>query len=426
MGQLGLDRRLSIPLSAWLVLLGSACNDADRTVTAASGVLEAGPTGMAPGGSDTSALYALNVVVFDPNFDATTYVALSSSLDFGPDPLSGAREFTGFQSIAAAGGRLLVAGEATVARFEIDEQLTWTGGPRLDFSSYGISDASFSSQFFLNERTVYATANITKRVVWDTFDFSIVDFKEDTQLSLDPAGGLQLQFAFNRTSRVPSRGAVMVPFYYRDADWFEFSDTSRIAVYDPQTHEERALIDAPCTALENATQDELGNTYFSTWNVRPTRHLYGRAPEPCVVRLSPDGQLDEQFSPDLSAWAGGRVPMVMRYLEDGRAVASYLHADELNVDWSGDYDDAVIEEVTLGSHFRLWLVDFEAQSASELPGVIGMDGQFHGRTHEGRHFVFLPYDGYARTKVYEIRPEDGTAVEHLDTAGWVYDLVRVR
>jgi hypothetical protein len=36
------------------------------------------------------------------------------------------------------------------------------------------------------------------------------------------------------------------------------------------------------------------------------------------------------------------------------------------------------------------------------------------------------HDGHTRTKVYEIRPEDGTAVEHLDTAGWVYDLVRVR
>lgn len=421
----GLDGWLPIYLAVSLVLIGGACNEADQTFTRDSAQAVPSGGGAEPGGT-AAAVYALNVVVFDPNFDATTYVALSTSLDFGADPLAGAREFPGFQSIAAAGGRLLVAGESTVGRFDIAEQLAWSDGPRLDFSSYGISDASFSSQFFLNERIVYAAGNITKRVVWDTFDFAILDFKEDTRLSQEPVGGLQLQFAFSRTSRVPSRGAVMVPYYYRDEDWFEFSATSRIAVYDPVTHEERALIDAPCTALENATQDEQGNTYFSTWNVRPTSYLYGRASEPCVVRLSSEGELDEQFSPDLAAWAGGRVPMVLRYLEDGKAVVSYLHDDELNTDWTGEYDDAVIDEVTLGSHFRLWLVDFEAQSARELPGVIGMDGQFHGRTFGDRHFVFLPYDGYTRTKIYEVRPEDGTAVEHLDTAGWVYDMVRVR
>jgi hypothetical protein len=136
--------------------------------------------------------------------------------------------------------------------------------------------------------------------------------------------------------------------------------------------------------------------------------------------VTAEGRLDDHFAPNVSAWTGGRPAMVMRYLQDGKGVASVLHTEEIEADWSGEYDDAVIDEVTLGSHFRLWLLDFEKESAKQLDGVVGMDGQFHGKTIDGRYFVFLPYDGYARTRIYEVFT-DGTATEHLDTAGWVYD-----
>jgi hypothetical protein len=191
------------------------------------------------------------------------------------------------------------------------------------------------------------------------------------------------------------------------------------------THAEKAVIEAPCTALENATQDEEGNTYFSTWNVRPTRFLYGLAPEPCFVRVTRDGRLDSTFAPQVSAWAGGRPPMVMRYLADGKAIASFLHPEEVQARWSGPYDPEVAEKIALGTHFHMWLLDFRVQTARPIDGMIPMDGQFHGKTLDGRHFVYLPYQGYARTKIYEVMPA-GTAVERLDTAGWVYDLVKVR
>lgn len=83
--------------------------------------------------------------------------------------------------------------------------------------------------------------------------------------------------------------------------------------------------------------------------------------------------------------------MVMRYLASGKAVVSFLHTEEIGADWSAPYDPAVGEEVTAGSHFHLWLVDFDEGSARELEGVLGMDGQFHGRTLGGRHFVYVAY-----------------------------------
>jgi hypothetical protein len=372
-------------------------------------------------------VYALNVVVFDQDFEATTYVALSHTLDFGADPLSDAREFPGFESIAAAGGGLIVSGEgAALSRHEITDALDWRDGPKLSFADYGIMDAGFWDQFFLDDRTAYATADTTSRVVWDPVAFVIGDFLTDSRIPSEPEGGLELDAAFNRTSWIPKNGPVLRPFYYRDADWFEFSDRSWIAIYDPVTHEERAVLDVPCPALENATEDEAGNTYFSTWNVRPTRYLYGLAPEACFARVTADGRLDTQFAPNVRDWTGGRPPMVMRYLEGGKAVASFLDVDAIEADWSGPVDDAVREEIELGSHFRLWLLDFDAETATEVDGVIPMDGQFHGRTVDGRHFVYLPYDGYTRTRIYEILPEQGTAVEHEDVPGWVYDLVKVR
>lgn len=373
----------------------------------------------------TEPVYALNVIVFDPSFEATTYVALSPSLSFGADPLEHAREFPGFQSIAAAGGKLLVSMEESITQYSLSDDLTWQDGASLGFAEYGITQAGFHDQFFLDERTAYASSGHLNRVVWNPVELAITEFKEDSSISPEPEDGLELQAAFNRTSWIPRSGPVMRPFYYRDENWFEFSPTSRIAVYDETTHEEQVVVDAPCSALENATQDEAGNTYFSTWNVRPTRFLYGLAPEPCLVRITPDGQLDDGFAPPVSEWAGGRPSMVMRYLAEGKAVASFFHTEEIEADWSAEYDPDVNDEVTLGTHFHLWFLDFDAQSAHELGGVIAMDGQFHGRTIDGRHFVFLPYDGYARTKIYEVLL-DGSAVEHLDTAGWVYDLVRVR
>lgn len=54
---------------------------------------------------------------------------------------------------------------------------------------------------------------------------------EDSALRLE-RDGLQLDATFNRQPRI-TPGPVLEPFYYRDADWFEFGSTTSVAVYDP-------------------------------------------------------------------------------------------------------------------------------------------------------------------------------------------------
>jgi hypothetical protein len=58
-------------------------------------------------------------------------------------------------------------------------------------------------------------------------------------------------------------------------------------VYDPETHEEASVIDAPCPALEVESRDEAGNAYFSAWTYGPELGMYGDGPAVCVARITP-------------------------------------------------------------------------------------------------------------------------------------------
>lgn len=417
---------------AWLAaatLLG--CSGSDDTIVeaAAAPSLPAAPAESEPRLEEappdqgaTEPLYALQVVVFDPDFNAASYVVLSTTLDLTSISLDTAREFPGFVSIMAAGGQLLVtsADEPRVTRFAISADLGWTENGSLSFANQGAQTADVTQQFFLNERVAYLTTDVTSRVIWDPTGFAIVGVRERSSLAIEPEAGLVLEPAFNRTAWV-WQGPVVRPFYHRDEDWFEFSADSEVVVYDPVTHEERDVVSIPCPALENATQDEAGYTYFSTWNYEPTLHLFGEGPKPCVVRFTPEGLYDQSWSPDLSAWTGGRHPQVLRYLADGKAVASVLHHEEIVADWAAGYSPEVGDEVNGGNHFHLWLFDFDAQSARELADVEPSNAQYQGKTIDGRSFVFL----WGRSRVYEL-DATGAARELFASNGWVYDWVRVR
>jgi hypothetical protein len=384
------------------------------------------PTSVAPTSVTESPVYALHVVLFDPDFNASSYVVLSNTLDLESISLDGAREFPGFGSIMAAGGRLLVANAESpvIDRFAISADLRWSDDGALSFANYGAATADVTAQFFLNERTAYLTLDVTSRVIWNPTDFEILGVRDRSALSVEPRDGLELEPAFNRTAWV-WRGPIVRPFYYRDEAWFEFSPDSQVAVYDPQTHEEREVVSVPCPALENATQDEEGFTYFSTWNYEPTLFLFGQGPKPCVARFTPEGVYDRSWTPDLSTWTGGRHPQVFRYLRDGKAVASVLHDEEVSADWSAGYTPEVGDEVVGGNHFHLWMFDLRAETAQPIEGVESSNAQYHGKTIDGRSFVFVPYDLWGRSKVYELGA-DGAAKQLFETTGWVYDWVRVR
>jgi hypothetical protein len=234
--------------------------------------------------------------------------------------------------------------------------------------------------------------------------------------------GLQLDATFNRQPRI-MRGPVLKPFYYRDANWFRFGPTTPVAVYDPVTNAEQRIIDVPCPALEVPSQDEEGNTYLSAWTYGATLGLYDQGPDLCVRRIKPDSTLDEAWTPDLTLWTQGRPVKTFRYMRDGLAVATVLHTDELNIDFTQPYDEVDATEVD--QHWRLWLFDLEAQTARPIDNIGSIDSAFLWSVFDGRTFVFVPYSDWSRSKVFELDVE-GNATERFEAIGVVNEWIRIR
>src|SRR5690606_17592125 len=172
---------------------------------------------------------------------------------------------------------------------------------------------------------------------------------------------------FNRTYFVFDN-EVLRPFSYHDQDWFRWSAETRIAVYDPTTHEPRDILNAPCPGLDTITRDEDGNTYLGTWEYSALQPLMGTGAAPCVVRLTPQNTLDEAWGPELTDMTGGRHVVNFRYVGGGKAVAAVLHAAEYGDGYDFTRLAAEVDDFwATAAHFhRLWIFDLEARSAAPV------------------------------------------------------------
>ena len=148
---------------------------------------------------------------------------------------------------------------------------------------------------------------------------------------------------------------------------------------------------------------------------------------PCIARLKPDLTVDQAFTTDLTALTGGRFQNNFRYIGGGKAIANVLHHETLGVSFDAPYDPAVDDNVwETGPHWRLWMFDLEKNQARMVEGIdvdIGSGAQF--AVLDGRTFVFLPFDEWARTKVYELDAA-GKATARFEVSGDVFKWVRVR
>ncbi|MEY4546314.1 MAG: hypothetical protein RL685_2509, partial [Pseudomonadota bacterium] len=369
-------------------------------------------------------VYAFQYLVYTDE-DVTSYVVLTDSLDGARLPEENAREFPGYAFIAASNGQLLVSdGDSpSIIRYEITADLQWREVDRLSFANYGVTagGAGFERHWFKDAHTAYLTSQVTQRIVWDPTDFVIRSVMDDTAL---PAtrDGLLLDATFNRQPRA-LQGPVLKPFYYRDEDWFRFGGTTPIAVYDPETHRESRIIEVPCPALEVATQDEAGNTYFSGWTYGPQLALFGDAPAPCVRRIKADATLDETWTPDLTTWTNGRPVHTFRYMRNGLALGTALHVDQANVDFSAGYDETAA--ASLEPLWRLWAFDLRSETAQEVAGLGAIGQSFNWARFDDRTFVAVPNTEWSRTKVFEI-DASGNASERFESTGWVGEWIRVR
>jgi hypothetical protein len=378
---------------------------------------------------DQSPLYAMMIQVYGTD-DRTVYVHLSDSLDVeGEIDLSTAREFGGVANFAPIDGRLLISSglEPSITEYEISSDFEWKQGRTISFADYPFEDnANFYYQYILDDTTAYMPFDVTNRLIWNPREMTIADTREDSRLALFK-DGLRLQVGGNRNA-IHFDGPVQQAFFYVDEDWYRYSDESYVAIYDEETHEERDVVTLPCPGLSMASQDEDGYTYYGSWDFQGSRALFGVGAEPCVARLNPDLTLDDDWTTDLRDLTEGRYTNNFRYIGGGRAIGNVFHHELFDhVDWEAGYDPDVDEAINKsGDHWRFWLFDLKNWEAKPVEGVdLALSGGAQFAVLDGRTFVFLPYEDWSKSKIYEL-DADGHAIERATTTGDVFKWVRVR
>lgn len=436
----------------WALACLTACSENDATLVGAS----AAPASSQPAGEETTEgaglgsgqapsgagselvpadgsgagpVYALSTLVWGVE-GATGYITLSDTLDLDRVSLEGAREFPGYTTVAVADGQLLVtnAENPIIYRFGIGEALDWEERGRLSLINQGVTDSGFYRQYMQRDSIAYAEIDVGESALWDPIGFEVAGTQVDSQLVLQ-RDGLDLFANYNRAYFVFD-GPVVRPFSYHDQDWFRWADGSLLVVYDPDTNAERSVIEVPCPGLDTITKDERGNLYFSTWEYPALHALVGTGVAPCVVRVTPDGRLDADWAPDLTAWTGGRQVMNFRYLGQGKAVGAVLHAEKFG---EGFDFEAAFSEIDAfwdgyGLNYRLWMFDLDAGTAAPVRGLPDDDlsPNYSHAQIDGRTFLLREANDFSLTTVYELSL-DGEATERFEVIGGTsYQWVKLR
>jgi hypothetical protein len=387
-------------------------------------------------GLDVEPVYALVAHVWSDD-GPTGYVALTNTLEVEEVSLTEAREFSGYASVAVANGQLLVnpsAEDPTIERYRITDALDWvSAGTALSFLNEGPDQVGFYKQYRRGDREALVDVDVVGRVVWDPLEFSIQGAAPDVVLPMQ-RDGLDLFANLNRTYFVFD-GDVLQPFSYHDQDWFRWSPDTEIVVYGALDREPKDILHVACPGLDSITRDEQGNTYLATWEYSALTPLMGTGPAPCVVRLTPENQIDLGWNPDLRDLTGGREIVNFRYVGHGKAIAAVLHDEE----YGDDYDFSTLAENVddfwaFSSQFhRLWMFDLDARTAVPVEGIDDFEfvnPWFFHAAMDGRTFVFLG-EGSANnnnpptTVIYELDGA-GHAERRFEVEGGVVQWLRVR
>lgn len=408
--------RLASTSAAALLLTLGACGESSDDPTATPDACAE-----ALAATDLPAAYAIASSVFGDagNF---TYVSVLDSLGAQTIDQNKAAEHAGFATIAASNGALFVGdGEAPV----IGRYAVGAGGESLacgevGFDFYGLQTAPMYLNGFVDADTAYMVREETRRVVWNPSTMEITGTADAPGLE-KARGDLQVRAGYDRAI-VARDGYVFHAFYWTDANYYRFDAGSQIAVYDAATGDLVDLLDAPCPGLDVATVDESGNIYFSNWVFSAAAPVLDEsAPATCAVRI-PAGELaiDDTWTRSLNDLVEGRQTAAFRYLGDGLGLVAALDADRITIT-----EETLPGEITGGSNWRLWLVNLETGTGTPVDGLGHMAGGYYSFTIDGRTLLLLPAADYSRTTVYELTA-DGKAAALFETAGWAYQMTKIR
>jgi hypothetical protein len=364
-------------------------------------------------------LYALSTLIFDDTA-ASAYVAFMDSLDGRTVSLATSEEFAGWSSIAVQDGALFVgSGDAAeLTRYDVSDSGQLGNERTLNFADYGLSSVSFSFNAFVDEARAHLSLEETARVVWDHRELSVSGTTEAPQVARQ-RDNLQVSAA-NFEGVAVRNGEVLWPYFWRDADWYAFHQQSQIAVYDAAGGV-RKLIDAPCPALNIATQDEQGNVYFSGMVDTLAHQLL--APQSslqrCVVRINAgEDEIAEGWPRRFEELTGGRPAGRFYYLRDGKGLLTVFHQERATL----DPEDA---SSIFADHWGLWLVDLNAWQAAPIEAWGFTSSNVLFSKVDGRAFLHVVKSDFSETTLHEVAV-DGRTTPQITAPGYVSVLVKLR
>lgn len=412
--------RYSKPLGCVAVLALFGCSDTNTTTVIDNAASDSNAT-------DSDSLFVLSMVVFGDE-GTSTYVLPTNTLEMESVSLDDAREFPGYHSLGVIDGHLFIAQEDQVlTKFRLTDALEFEQAGTVSFANYGVDDGGeFWQQYVVSNSLAYVGLEVTKNVLWNPSSMEIVDVREASKIPLQSSDGLEVLAGISRSDEV-RQGPVMRPFLYHQGDYVNYSNNTLIAVYDSDSHEERAVLDVPCTALQVQTFDEEGNTYWSVHQgegSNPVKALYDKQNAPCVARFDKDGNYDESFTSDLTEMTDGRFVATFRYMRDGKALGAVFYPERSTLDLNAEFDDSFLEELYNPEAWRLWVFDLDKREAKPVEGIASFAAGFQYLNTPERTVVMVTEDE-STTLVYEIS-SDGAATSLFQTEGWLYQLLQLR
>lgn len=444
----------------------AGCGDEARIVNpvgaSGSGPSESGSAGSGSGeisgGGDadgSAPQYLFGMAVAGDGDNGSLYLMIQNEIDLDVKiadiPAANAIEFEPYTGFAAIDGHVIVgqsnapiAKKFAVASNGDFEQV----GADLHFDDYFTSAVDGLNFYFQairgTDMFLHYGSDRAFRKHWNVRDWTLKDDMEATALPTPPVGW-SLYSTGNRTGMRDWKGAIFQTFNMADDATSLAADSSWIAVYEADTFQETGVHEIPCPSLEQQSMDEAGNVYVSTTFNLPTRALYGVAPPSCIVRLRPDGSLDEDWgNKNLRELTGGYDGANFRYLGGGKAVANVLHHDRIQgVDWAGAIDPAIVaqiegafvDDVEVPADATLWeleLIDLEAGTSTPITGWdAGHDVAWYltAIPVDGRIFFDYQIDTYGPkpTEVmYELDLATATVTNVGELEGTIAGLERLR
>jgi hypothetical protein len=359
--------------------------------------------------SEADPNYALSSVVFDVDYNATTYLALLDALDEERIDWDRAREFRGLADVWVRDGSIFISQEDfTITKFSVEEGRLIERG-QLGFGAYGPTDFGFWRNAFVSSTKAYFLNNSSEYVVWNPQSMEIIGTVPLPVLA--DREDLMAFPGYSDRAAVVQDGLLFQPMYWTDESYFKFTPDSRILVVDVERDALVDVLEAPCPGLDFVTSDLAGSLYFSSWVFAPGGAAVLSQPATCVVRLATaDLSLSVPFN--VADVMAGHEGGVMRHLGGESFLFSVLHTEHAPATVAGDP-----QLVANGNNWRFWSYDRATGSASPLDAIDWNSGGAYGAEVDGRKLMLVPTSDYSATTAYELAA-DGSSPRIFDTRGW--------